>query len=58
MPASSYLGFMQCSLQLWAGSLLLHFLANWGFGEAVLFLVPMNIFLARSLIFSFLVFLP
>lgn len=34
-----------------------HFLANWGFREAVLFLVLMNIFLARSLIFSFLVLL-
>lgn len=57
MPASSYVGCMQRSLQLRAGSLLLHFLANWGFREAVLFLVLMNIFLARSLIFSFLVFL-
>lgn len=57
MPASSYVGCMQRSLQLQAGSLLLHFLANWGFREAVLFLVLMNIFLARSLIFSFLVFL-
>lgn len=51
------LGSMWCSLQLWSGSLLLRFVAKWGFGEAIPFLALMNIFLAQSLISSFLVLL-